>query len=61
VEEWVPKAGIADHTFDLRIVTIAGQPRHTVLRLSKAPMTNLHLGAHRGALQEVRSRMAEAA
>ncbi|HEY3321300.1 MAG TPA: hypothetical protein VGP72_12590 [Planctomycetota bacterium] len=57
----MPKAGIADHTFDLRIVTIAGQPRHTVLRLSKAPMTNLHLGAHRGALQEVRSRMAEAA
>jgi hypothetical protein len=61
VEEWVPKAGIADHTFDLRIVTIAGQPRHTVVRLSKAPMTNLHLGAHRGNVQEVRNRMPEAA
>lgn len=43
VEQWVPKAGVAGRTADLRVVTIAGEPRHTVLRLSRSPITNLHL------------------
>ncbi|XAM01611.1 STM4014 family protein [Phycisphaeraceae bacterium D3-23] len=43
VERWVPKAGVNGRTTDLRVVTIAGEPRHTVLRLSRSPITNLHL------------------
>jgi len=43
VEEWVPKAGFQDHTFDLRIVTIGGEPCHTVVRMSQSPITNLYL------------------
>jgi glutathione synthase/RimK-type ligase-like ATP-grasp enzyme len=42
-EEWIPKAGMDGHTFDLRIVVIGGQACHTVARLSRSPITNLHL------------------
>ena len=50
VEEWLPKASQGDRNFDLRVVTIAGQTRHTVVRTSRSPMTNLHLGNRRGDL-----------
>jgi hypothetical protein len=53
VEQWLPKAGIDDHTFDLRVVVIAGQARHTVVRQSRSPMTNLHLLNARGNLGKV--------
>ncbi len=43
VERWVPKAGFSGRTFDLRVVMIAGEVRHTVMRTSVTPMTNLHL------------------
>jgi glutathione synthase/RimK-type ligase-like ATP-grasp enzyme len=42
-EEWIPKAGMDDHAFDLRVVVIGGRACHTVARLSHNPMTNLHL------------------
>ena len=42
-EEWIPKAGMDGHCFDLRVVVIGGQARHVVARLSRKPMTNLHL------------------
>jgi hypothetical protein len=48
VEHWVPKATFAGRTFDLRIVAIAGEPRHVVMRTSRGPITNLHLGNQRG-------------
>ncbi|HEY7310229.1 MAG TPA: STM4014 family protein [Gemmataceae bacterium] len=57
VEAWMPKAGIADHVFDLRIVVIAGQARHVVVRMSRSPMTNLHLLNRRGDLSILLSRM----
>jgi hypothetical protein len=57
VEEWLPKAALEDHVFDLRIVVIQGQARHTVVRMSKSPMTNLHLGNRRGDVTAVRERM----
>ena len=50
VEQWIPKAGFADHTCDLRVVVIAGRARHAVLRLSRNPLTNLHLLNTRGDL-----------
>jgi len=56
VEEWIPKAGLADRTCDLRIVTIAGRARHIVARLSRSPMTNLHLLNERGDVSAVRAR-----
>jgi hypothetical protein len=61
VEQWLPKAGISGRTFDLRVVVIAGQARHTVVRLSRGPMTNLHLLNTRGELSPVIARMGPAA
>lgn len=48
VEEWLPKASQGGRNLDLRIVTIAGQARHVVVRTSRSPITNLHLGNRRG-------------
>lgn len=59
VEQWLPKAGIAGRTFDLRIVVIAGRARHTVVRLSRHPLTNLHLLGGRGSLDQVLERMGD--
>jgi hypothetical protein len=42
-ERWMPKAGFDGRTFDLRVVVIAGEARHVVARLSRGPLTNLHL------------------
>lgn len=60
VEGWFPKAGIEGRTFDLRVVVIAGKARHTVVRLSRHPLTNLHLLNGRGSPEAVASRMGEA-
>lgn len=60
-EQWVPKAGLRGRTFDLRIVTIAGDPQHAVVRLSKHTMTNLHLLNDRAPADELRRRMADEA
>ena len=60
VERWFPKAGIEGRTFDLRVVVIAGKARHTVVRLSRHPLTNLHLLNGRGSTEAVASRMGEA-
>ncbi|MFO0977449.1 MAG: STM4014 family protein [Planctomycetaceae bacterium] len=60
VERWVPKAGFAGRTFDLRVVVIAGEVRHTVMRTSVTPMTNLHLGNARGDLEALRQQIPEA-
>lgn len=61
VEQWLPKAGLADQTFDLRVVVIGGRARHVVARTSRSPITNLHLLNKRGDVSAVRERMGEAA
>lgn len=61
VEQWLPKAGLANQTCDLRIVVIAGEVQHTVVRLSRSPMTNLHLLNQRGDTEALRQRMGTAA
>jgi hypothetical protein len=43
VEEWLPKADLHGRTFDARIVVIDGRACQAVLRLSRGPITNLHL------------------
>ncbi|HJU53877.1 MAG TPA: STM4014 family protein [Pyrinomonadaceae bacterium] len=60
VERWLPKAGVEGKTFDLRVVVIGGEARHAVVRLSRHPMTNLHLLGGRGPLDAVVNRMGEA-
>ena len=53
VESWIPKAKHEDCSYDLRVVGIAGQRRHTIARLSRSPMTNLHLGNRRCPVDEL--------
>lgn len=53
VESWIPKAKHEDSSYDLRVVGIAGQRRHAIARLSRGPMTNLHLGNQRCAVDEL--------
>ncbi|MEU4626471.1 STM4014 family protein [Actinoplanes sp. NPDC023801] len=61
VERWFPKATLDDRTLDLRVVVIAGSPRHVVVRTSRSPMTNLHLGNARGDVAAVRAAAGERA
>ena len=60
VEQWLPKAGFDNRTFDLRVVVIAGRACHTVARLSRSPMTNLHLLNERGDEDAVREKVGRA-
>lgn len=57
VERWMPKAGTGGRTFDLRVVVIGGTPTHAVVRTSRTPMTNPHLGGRRGDLAAVRAQL----
>ncbi|RKS05730.1 hypothetical protein DFP74_1338 [Nocardiopsis sp. Huas11] len=57
VERWVPKAGFEGAVVDLRIVVVAGRATHTVVRSSRSPLTNLHLGNARGDLEGLRRAM----
>ncbi|MBX9692353.1 MAG: STM4014 family protein [Cyanobacteria bacterium] len=59
VERWIPKATIDRTFFDLRVVVIAGQPEHTVVRLSKNTLTNLHLLNKRDRPDSVRKQFGE--
>ncbi|WP_207944956.1 STM4014 family protein, partial [Actinomadura rubrisoli] len=59
VERWLPKAAIGGRVFDLRVVVIGGEPTHAVVRTSRSPMTNLHLGGARGDLGAVRRALGE--
>jgi glutathione synthase/RimK-type ligase-like ATP-grasp enzyme len=59
VERWFPKAGHGGRTVDLRVVVVAGRPTHVVVRASRHPMTNLHLGARRGDPAAVRAAAGE--
>ncbi|XVV10788.1 STM4014 family protein [Actinoplanes sp. CA-131856] len=59
VERWYPKAALNDRVLDLRVVVIAGRPRHVVVRTSRSPMTNLHLGNARGDVAAVRAAAGE--
>jgi hypothetical protein len=47
-EHWIPKLTLPGGAVDLRVLVIAGESRHWVVRQSRYPMTNLHLGNRRG-------------
>lgn len=57
VEEWLPKATLQRRVLDLRVVVVAGRPKQMVVRTSRSPLTNLHLGNRRGNLAEVLARI----
>ncbi|MBW5482417.1 STM4014 family protein [Streptomyces bambusae] len=51
LERWWPKASLGGGAAaDLRVVVVAGRATHAVVRTSRSPMTNLHLGGRRGDL-----------
>ncbi|MER6015701.1 STM4014 family protein [Streptomyces bluensis] len=54
VEQWLPKASQGGRAADLRVVVVAGRATHAVVRTSRHPMTNLHLGGARGDLDTAR-------
>ncbi|GAA2584487.1 STM4014 family protein [Actinomadura fulvescens] len=59
VEAWIPKASLCERVLDLRVVVIAGEATHAVVRTSGHAMTNLHLGGTRGDLGAVREALGE--
>ncbi|MDX3799846.1 STM4014 family protein [Streptomyces sp. AK04-3B] len=54
LERWLPKASQSGRAADLRVVVVAGRATHAVVRTSRSPLTNLHLGGRRGDLDSVR-------
>ncbi|MFI1358736.1 STM4014 family protein [Streptomyces sp. NPDC020898] len=55
IERWLPKASLGGRSTDLRIVVVGGRATHAVVRTSRSPLTNLHLGGARGDLAAVRA------
>ncbi|MFI8509779.1 STM4014 family protein [Streptomyces sp. NPDC085460] len=55
VERWLPKATQGGRAADLRVVVTGGRATHAVVRTSRSPLTNLHLGGARGDLAAARS------
>jgi hypothetical protein len=60
VEAWLPKASLDGRCFDLRVLALDGRARHVVVRTSRSPLTNLHLGNRRGDPAAVRALLGEA-
>ncbi len=54
VQNSVTKTRIADRNFDIRVVVLASEVAAVVSRVSRHPMTNLHLGGQRGDIEECR-------
>lgn len=50
-EAWLPKIGIDGRVADVRLVMLADGTIFPVLRTSRHPMTNLHLGGARGPVE----------
>ncbi|MGW9554486.1 STM4014 family protein [Nocardiopsis sp. NPDC055551] len=57
VERWLPKAGFDGRVVDLRVLVVAGRATHVVVRSSRSPLTNLHLGNTRGDVDALREAM----
>ncbi|SFG64418.1 hypothetical protein SAMN05518865_11571 [Duganella sp. CF458] len=46
-EGWLPKPRAGNGHYDIRVLTLAGQPAHRVARIGTRMMTNLHLDSRR--------------
>ncbi|MCP3062343.1 STM4014 family protein [Myxococcus sp. K38C18041901] len=53
VERSIPKARLGGDLFDCRVLAVRGEPAFIVVRQSRLPITNLHLGGWRGELEEL--------
>ncbi|HZI15484.1 MAG TPA: STM4014 family protein [Myxococcus sp.] len=53
VERSIPKARLGGDYFDCRVLMVRGEPAFTVVRQSRIPITNLHLGGWRGDLDRL--------
>ncbi|MBP2655814.1 MAG: glutathione synthase/ribosomal protein S6modification protein [Firmicutes bacterium] len=53
IETWIPKAAYQGTHFDTRVLVAAKTPQYFITRLSKTPITNLHLGNQRRNSSEV--------
>lgn len=60
-EPWLPKATLANRPLDLRVLTLAGAARHTVVRLGRTVITNLQAGGTRGDLAALAEKLGEGA
>lgn len=61
IERAIVKAQLDRKPFDVRVLVIAGEPAFAVVRQSRHPITNLHLGGTRGDLDALRRRVPETA
>ncbi|MCP2320443.1 hypothetical protein APR12_005825 [Nocardia amikacinitolerans] len=59
LERWIPKVSQGGRSADLRVVVIGGRATHAVVRTSRTPLTNLHLGGARGDLADFRAAAGE--
>ncbi|MDV6373414.1 STM4014 family protein [Deinococcus arenicola] len=57
VERWLPKASFGGGTVDLRVAVIGGRAQHALVRTSRGPITNLHLGNQRGDIEALRAEL----
>jgi hypothetical protein len=57
VEPWLPKATLGNRPLDLRVLTLGGAPRHTVVRLGRTVITNLQAGGTRGDLGALEAKL----
>jgi glutathione synthase/RimK-type ligase-like ATP-grasp enzyme len=57
MEQWIPKISLPGGAMDLRVLVIAGEARHWVLRQGQSPVTNLHLGNRRGDITQLIERV----
>jgi hypothetical protein len=60
IERAIPKPSLAGRSFDLRVLVVAGEVAFTVVRQSRHPITNLHLGGSRGDPEALRREVPEA-
>ncbi|MEI2455111.1 STM4014 family protein [Lysobacter firmicutimachus] len=54
-ERWIAKPRAPDDAgahYDLRVLALDGRARQRVARVSRSPLTNLHLGNRRGAVED---------
>jgi glutathione synthase/RimK-type ligase-like ATP-grasp enzyme len=59
IEEWIPKACLQEKFFDVRIVVINGKASAVLPRLSRGPITNLHLLNERGESEKMKAVIGE--
>lgn len=52
-EQWIAKASYKGRAFDVRQLVVDGHACHSVARLSRTPITNLHLRSERMGLEEM--------